>query len=165
MAMTGLGMGILFPTMYVVAQTAVPPTHLGVGSAAVRSLGKIGGLVEIAIFGNVVRQSLSTVFPRRVPVAALTYVMPAGGTSGTETRVLLDPAYREAVVQRAIGDDATGVPIGPEHERVVASVAAQVQSLLSDAFEALRVSLAAAISGDSSSRSRSVERQSRQRSS
>lgn len=144
-AIAGLGMGMLFPVLTLVVQSVVPPTQLGVGTGSVRYLGQIGGLLGIAIVGSVVNQSLVADLDRRLPAAALTYVRPAGGTSGAETRLLLDPAYRETVVQRAIQDAATAVPAGPERDRRVAAVSAQVQNLLSQALEELRLALAAAI--------------------
>ncbi len=53
-------MGIIFPVVTVVAQNRLPPTQLGVGTAAVRYLGQAGGAIGVALVGAVVNQSLAS---------------------------------------------------------------------------------------------------------
>ena len=59
----GLGMGTLFSVVGVVAQNVLPPTQLGVGTAAVRYLGQIGGVVGVSIVGTVVNHALAGSLP------------------------------------------------------------------------------------------------------
>jgi len=59
-ATSGLWMGLIFPVVTVVAQNRLPPTQLGVGTAAVRYLGQAGGAIGVATVGAVVNQSLAS---------------------------------------------------------------------------------------------------------
>jgi hypothetical protein len=144
-AIAGLGMGILFPAITVIAQNAVAPSHLGVGTGAVRYLGQIGGLAGIAIVGSVVNQSLAGDLRQRLPAPAMTDIVPTGVGARTETRVLTDPAYRDEQIQRATEVAVARVPAGPEHDQSVAIAAARARDHLSQAYEALRLSLAIAV--------------------
>jgi EmrB/QacA subfamily drug resistance transporter len=145
LAVAGLGMGMLFPAITVIAQNAMPATALGAGTGALRYVGLIGGLLGIAIVGSIVNQSLASELSQRLPTSAMAYVVPAGADTRTETRVLTDPAYREEQIQRAIEAAVARVPAGAQHDQTVATVTVQVQDQLRLAHEALRLSLAAAV--------------------
>ena len=71
----------------------------------------------------------------------------------TNPQVLINAQYRDTVMQTAkhfAAENAVAhVPSGPQHDQIAAAVAAQamqqVQHLLNQVFEALRLSLAVAI--------------------
>jgi hypothetical protein len=144
-ATAGLGMGALLSVVGMVALNTVPPTHLGAGSAAVRYVGQIGGTVGVAIVGTVVNLSLANDLDRRLPAAAVTHLATEGVTVVTTPQVLVDPTYRATAMRVAVRAIAAHVPAGPHHAQLMAAATRQVQHLLTQVFEALRLSLAVAI--------------------
>jgi EmrB/QacA subfamily drug resistance transporter len=66
MVLTGIGTGSFF-SLLTVAQNAVPPSHLGVSTAANRYLGQLGATLGIAIVGTVVTSSLSANLTNNLP--------------------------------------------------------------------------------------------------
>lgn len=141
----GLGMGVLFCAVYVVAQSAMSPTQLGVGTAAVRYLGQIGGILGLAIVGTVVNLTLSTDLGHRLPASASQQLTPESLASATSTQALVNPDYRVALVQSVAAEAASRVPAGPQHDQLVAAATAQAQQLLEQVFAALKLSLAVSI--------------------
>jgi len=149
----GIGLGTFFSVLTLSAQNALPRTRLGVGTGAVRYLGQLGSVLGVAIVGTIVNTTLSSDIVKRVPAAVVQQLTPAGFKFATNTQVLVNPPYRNTVV-RTVESFAqkiavAHVPPGPQHDQVAASVAAQaiqqVQHLLNQVFEALRLSLAFAI--------------------
>ena len=67
MSVTGLGTGVFFAVPIVVGQNALPASHLGVGTAAMRYLGQVGAVLGIAIVGAVVNHGISPALLRRLP--------------------------------------------------------------------------------------------------
>jgi hypothetical protein len=144
-ATAGLGMGALLSVVGIVALSTVPPTHLGAGAAAVRYVGQIGGTVGVAIVGTVVNLSLANDLARRLPATAVTRLASEGVTVATNPQVLVNPTYRATAIRVALRAVAAHVPAGPHHAQLMAAATRQVQHLLTQVFEALRLSLAVAI--------------------
>jgi EmrB/QacA subfamily drug resistance transporter len=149
----GIGLGTFFSVLTLSAQNALPRTRLGVGTGAVRYLGQLGSVLGVAIVGTIVNTTLSSDIVKRVPAAVVRQLTPAGFKFATNTQVLVNPPYRNTVVRTAESFAqkiaVAHVPPGPQHNQVAASVTAQaiqqVQHLLNQVFEALRLSLAFAI--------------------
>jgi EmrB/QacA subfamily drug resistance transporter len=68
MVLAGLGTGTFFSLM-AVGQNVLPPSRLGVGTAATRYLGQLGATLGIAIVGTVVNSSVSSDLLRRLPTS------------------------------------------------------------------------------------------------
>jgi EmrB/QacA subfamily drug resistance transporter len=153
MVIAGIGLGTFFSVLTVAAQNALPRTQLGVGTGAVRYLGQLGAVLGVAIVGTVVNQSLSSDIASRLPANAVKQLTPAGVKFATNPQVLVNPTYRDTVMHTAQGfavrNAMARVPAGPQHDQFAAAVAAQVmqqvQHLLNQVFEALRLSFAVAI--------------------
>jgi EmrB/QacA subfamily drug resistance transporter len=64
----GLGSGV-FQTLTPVAQNALPPSQLGVGTAAIRYLGQFGATLGIAIIGATVSSSMTGGLLQRLPTS------------------------------------------------------------------------------------------------
>ena len=149
----GIGLGTFFSVLTVAAQNALPRTQLGVGTGAVRYLGQLGAVLGVAIVGTVVNQSLSSDIASRLPANAVKQLTPAGVKFATNPQALVNSTYRDTVVHTAQGfavrNAVARVPPGPQHDQIAAAVAAQViqqvQHLLNQVFEALRLSFAVAI--------------------
>jgi hypothetical protein len=75
----------------------------------------------------------------------MTDIVPSGVGARTETRVLTDPADRDEQIHRAIEVAVASVPAGPEHDQSVAISVARARDHPSQAYEALRISLAVAV--------------------
>ncbi len=153
MVIAGVGMGTFFAVLTLAAQNALPRTRLGVGTGAVRYVGQLGAVLGVAIVGTVVNTSLSSDIARRLPATTVQQLTPEGVKFATNPQVLVNSTYHATVVRTAEGFAQrialAHVPPGPQHDQVAASVAAQaiqqVQHLLSQVFEALRLSLAFAL--------------------
>jgi hypothetical protein len=111
----------------------------------VRYLGQLGGTVGVAIVGTVVNQSLVGELERRLPPTAVRRLAADGVAVATNPQVLVSPTYRVTALRDAVRTIAARVPAGPPHARLVAAAMRQVQHLLAQVFEALRLSLAVAI--------------------
>jgi EmrB/QacA subfamily drug resistance transporter len=144
MVIAGIGLGTFFSVLTVAAQNALPRTMLGVGTGAVRYLGQLGAVLGVAIVGTVVNQTLSSDILKRIPGSTAQQLTPEGLKFATNPQALVNPAYRSTVVHTAKSFAVAHIPPGPQHEQIVATVGAQVQHLLNQVFEALRLSLAAA---------------------
>jgi MFS family permease len=59
MSLTGIGSGVFFSLPMLAVQNALPPSRLGVSTAAVRYMGQIGATLGIAIVGTVVTSAIS----------------------------------------------------------------------------------------------------------
>jgi hypothetical protein len=135
------------------AQNALPRTRLGIGTSAVRYLGQLGSVLGVAIVGTVVNNTLASDIASRLPASVARQLTPAGLKFATSPQVLVNPTYRDTVVHTAQHYAAQSavahVPPGPQHDQIVAAVAAQtmqqVQHLLDQVFATLKLSLALAI--------------------
>jgi len=153
MVIAGIGLGPFFSVLTIAAQNALPRTRLGIGTASVRYLGQLGAVLGVAIVGTVVNNTLASDIARRIPASIAHQLTPAGLKAATNPQVLVNPAYRDTVVHTAqhfaTQSAVAHVPHGPQHDQVVAAVAAQAmqqaQHLLDQVFAALRLSLAFAI--------------------
>jgi EmrB/QacA subfamily drug resistance transporter len=153
MVVMGLGTGTFFSLLNIVVQNALPRTQLGVGTAAVRYLGQLGATLGVAIVGTVVNSSLSSDLANRIPATTVQQLTPAGVKAATNTQILINPQYHDAVVQTAkdmaAKHAAAQVPAGPQHDQLVASVMAQTahyaQQMLDQVVAALKLSLMVAL--------------------
>jgi EmrB/QacA subfamily drug resistance transporter len=153
MVIAGIGLGPFFSVLTIAAQNALPRTRLGIGTSAVRYLGQLGSVLGVAIVGTVVNNTLADDIAHRIPASVAHQLTPAGLKAATNPQVLVNPTYRSTVVQTAQHFAAQSavahVSPGPQHDQVVASVAAQAmqqaQHLLDQVFAALKLSLAFAI--------------------
>lgn len=142
---TGLGMGTLLCVVTVVSQNTLPPNQLGVGTAAVRYIGQLGGVIGVSIVGAVVNLSLVRELQRRIPDTAVNRLHSEGVDLTTNPQVLIGSTYRESVLERALKAATAHVPAGPQHDQSVAVVTGQTHHLVNQVFEAFRLSLATAI--------------------
>jgi len=153
MVIAGLGIGVYFSVLNLAAQNAIPRSRLGVGTGSVRFLGQLGGVLGVAIVGTVVNNTVSSDIVKRLPAGVVKQLTPAGLQYATNPQILVNSTYRDTVVHTATGiavkNAVAHVPPGPQHAQLVASITAQVtqqvQHLLSQVFDALRLSLAVAI--------------------
>jgi len=70
MIVTGVGIGMFFPILTLVAQNVLPRYQLGVGTSTVTFFRSIGSVVGIAIIGTIVGHSLATQMGEKVPARA-----------------------------------------------------------------------------------------------
>ncbi len=153
MVIAGVGMGTFFSITTLTAQNALPRSRLGTGTSAVRYLGQLGSVLGVAIVGTIVNTTLSNDIVKRLPASTVQQLTPQGFQFATNPQVLINQQYRDTVVQTAKHYAAAAavahVPPGPQHNQIAAQAAAQamqqVQHLLAQVFEALRLSLALAI--------------------
>ena len=153
MVIAGIGLGPFFSVLTIAAQNALPRTRLGIGTSAVRYLGQLGSVLGVAIIGTVVNNSLASDIASRLPASTVKQLTPQGVQFATNPQVLVNPTYRDTVVNTAKHFAAQSavaqVPPGPQHDQIAASVAAQAmqqaQHLLDQVFAALKLSLAFAI--------------------
>jgi hypothetical protein len=153
MVIAGIGIGVFFSIMNLVAQNALPRASLGVGTAAVRYLGQIGGTMGIAIVGSVVNRTLSDDLAQRLPASTVKQLTPAGVKFATNPQVLVNQTYHDTVVHKAeqiaVSKAVAHVPAGPQHAQIAASVAAQVMQqvdhMLTQVFATLKLSLTVAV--------------------
>src|SRR5579884_377486 len=153
MVIAGLGTGVFFSLLTIVVQNALPRTQLGVGTAAVRYLGQLGATLGIAVVGTVVNGSLAGDLATRIPASTVQQLTPAGVKAATDTQVLINPQYHATVVRTAENiaarNAAEQVPVGPQHDQIVASATAQalqhVHQLLDQVFATLKLSLMVAL--------------------
>ena len=153
MAVAGIGIGIFFSILTLAVQNALPRTRLGVGTGAVRYLSQLGSTLGVAIVGTVVNNTISSDIVNRLPASAVKQLTPAGLKFATNPQVLINTTYHDMVVKTAEGfavaRATANIPPGPGHNQAAAAAAAQaiqqVQHLLNQVFEALKLSLAVAI--------------------
>lgn len=153
MVITGIGIGLLFPLQTLTAQNAVPRDRIGVGTGVISYLRALGQTLGVAIVGTVVNNAIASDLPNRVPANTIQQLTPAGWQAATNTEVLIDQTYRNAVMQTAqqyaSKAAAASVPPGPQHNviarQAVAQASQQVAHLLDQVFAALKLSMVQAI--------------------
>jgi EmrB/QacA subfamily drug resistance transporter len=153
MVVAGIGIGIFFSILTLAVQNALPRTRLGVGTGAVRYLSQLGSTLGVAIVGTVVNNTISSDIVNRLPASAVKQLTPAGLKFATNPQVLVNSTYHDTVVKTAerfaVAQATSHIPPGPQHNQAAAAAAAQaiqqVQHLLNQVFEALKLSLAVAI--------------------
>src|SRR5258708_28362603 len=90
MVLAGIGTGTFFSLM-AVGQNVLPPSRLGVGTAATRYLGQLGATLGIAIVGTVVNSSVSSDSLRRLPTSKAGQFALAGALQHGFVAVLVFP--------------------------------------------------------------------------
>ena len=99
MSITGIGIGSLFPVLTIVAQNALLPTQLGIGTGTVNYLRQLGQTLGVAIIGAMVHFSLASNISRRLPSALVKQIRPADLKAATDPQILINPVYRDTIVQ------------------------------------------------------------------
>ncbi len=149
MVVAGIGIGIFFSILTLAVQNALPRTRLGVGTGAVRYLSQLGSTLGVAIVGTVVNNTISSDIVNRLPASAVKQLTPAGLKFATNPQVLVNSTYHDTVVKTAerfaVAQATSHIPPGPQHNQAAAQAIQQVQHLLNQVFEALKLSLAVAI--------------------
>jgi EmrB/QacA subfamily drug resistance transporter len=107
LAIGGLGMGQLGPSMVLIVQNAVPYKDLGVASAGLSFLRSLGGVMGSAALGAVYSNRVETLVPRYVGAEALANVPDVNALQG-RPRVIraLDEPIRSQVIH-AFSDSIT----------------------------------------------------------
>ncbi len=144
-ALAGLGMGVLFTATSVAVQNSLPPTHLGVGFGIVRYLGQMGGTIGVAIVGTVVNYSFAREIARRLPQGATRYLTQAQLATVRNPQALLSPSLHATLVQSAMRRTVSSIPGGAGRETSVAAATTKLHHVLTQVFEALRLSLSVSI--------------------
>ncbi len=157
MIISGVGIGIFFSVMTLAVQNALPRTRMGVGTGAITYIRALGQTLGVAIVGSVVNNTIASDILTRIPASTVKQLTPAGLKFATDPQVLTNPVYKDTVVKQAesyassaAAKAATAhIPPGPQHDAVAHHAAAQailqVQHMLNQVFDALRLSLAVAI--------------------
>jgi len=149
MVIAGLGLGSFFSILTLAAQNSLPRARLGVGTGAVRYLGQLGSVLGVAVVATVVNQTLANDIVKRLPANAAQQLTPQGLKAATNPQVLVNSTYHSTLVHTAenyaVKNATAHVPSGPQHDAIAAQVILQVQHLLNQVFEALRLSFAVAL--------------------
>lgn len=100
MIIGGLGLGTFFGLLALAAQNALPRAQLGVGTAAVRYMGQVGGVLGVAIIGAVVNGALSNdLTPRLARIPNISAMPTSVVNAATNPQVLVNSDYRIGLVQ------------------------------------------------------------------
>ena len=91
MVMSGLGFGLVLPTMGVVIQNAVPHQYLGVASSSNQFFRQIGAVLGIAVLGAVLANSYAASFDDHLPAEARAEIPPATLAAFDDPTLALDP--------------------------------------------------------------------------
>jgi EmrB/QacA subfamily drug resistance transporter len=149
MVIVGLGLGSFFSILTLAAQNSLPRARLGVGTGAVRYLGQLGSVLGVAIVATVVNQTLANDIGNRLPANAAKQLTAQGLKAATNPQVLVNSTYHSTLVHTAenfaVKSATAHVPPGPQHDAIAAQVILQVQHLLNQVFDALRLSFAVAL--------------------
>ena len=149
MVIAGLGLGSFFSILTLAAQNSLPRTRLGVGTGAVRYLGQLGSVLGVAIVATVVNQTLANDIVKRLPANAAKQLTPQGLQAATNPQVLVNASYHSTLVHTAenlaVKSATAHVPPGPQHAAIATQVIHQVDTLLTQVFDALRLSFAVAL--------------------
>jgi EmrB/QacA subfamily drug resistance transporter len=129
MVVMGFGLGITMPLYLLAVQNAVPYSILGAATSSTAFFRSIGGSVGLAIFGSVMNNRFASVLVSRIPADFIKLVPPEQLNA-----LVRDP---EAI----ISPEAQG-----QLQAIVAKMGDQGAALLPKVLEALRESLARAIS-------------------
>jgi EmrB/QacA subfamily drug resistance transporter len=70
MAITGVGVGTVFPTLSVVVQSAFPYRMLGTANAARQFFNNLGAVMGVPVMATIVIETLKNELPRHLPAAA-----------------------------------------------------------------------------------------------
>ena len=149
MVIAGLGLGSFFSILTLAAQNSLPRARLGVGTGAVRYLGQLGSVLGVAIVATVVNQTLANDIVKRLPANAAKQLTPQGLQAATNPQVLVNASYHSTLVHTAenlaVKSATAHVPPGPQHNAIATQVIHQVDTLLTQVFDALRLSFAVAL--------------------
>ncbi len=134
MIIAGLGLGIFFAVLTLVAQNALSPGHLGVGTGTITYLRALGQTLGVAIVGTVISNVLSSELTLHLPPTTLQALTPAELKLATNPQTLINPNYRSTLTQ-----------VVQKNVRNLARTPQQTQQLLQQIFNVLRQALAVAL--------------------
>ena len=97
MVIAGVGLGIFFAVLTLVAQNALPRTQLGVGTGAITYLRSVGQTLGVAITGSVVNNIIASDLPNHLP-NGYKQLGAQGLAAATNQQVLINSDYRNNVV-------------------------------------------------------------------
>lgn len=103
MVISGLGFGLVLPTMSVVTQNAVPHEFLGVATSSRQFFMQIGQVLGIAIFGVVLASSYQSAFDERLPEEARAQVPAATLARFDDPTLPLDERNYATVQEEILG--------------------------------------------------------------
>jgi EmrB/QacA subfamily drug resistance transporter len=112
----GAGLGMTMQIMILASQNAVPPDHIGTGTAAVNSFRSLGGAFGTALFGALFIAGLSHWIPKLVPAAAASGIHVHGSFSMTSAQLhAFPPAVQHGILESFVRSLHTvflvGVPV------------------------------------------------------
>lgn len=77
MIVTGLGLGLLMPTITLAVQNAFPPRQIGVVTSSLQFFRQIGGTIGIALMGTFLTNRLAANMARDIPAETLNSIPPS----------------------------------------------------------------------------------------
>lgn len=145
MIIAGLGMGMFFPVQTLAVQNAIPRSRMGVGTGVVTYLRALGQTLGVAVAGTVVNNTIADDLVTRVTPSTIERLTPAGWQAATNTQILINQDYRNAVIhtaqQAAVKSATANIPPGPQHDAVAQQAAQQTLQMLTSVFDALKQAL------------------------
>lgn len=90
MIVTGLGLGLLMPTITLAVQNAFPPRQIGVVTSALQFFRQIGGTIGIALMGTFLTSRLAANMSRDIPAETLNSI-PASARDALSPQALANP--------------------------------------------------------------------------
>ncbi|WP_165423620.1 MDR family MFS transporter [Ktedonosporobacter rubrisoli] len=145
LVITGLGLGVFFAMLSLVAQLAVPHTQLGVATGAIRYLQTLGQALGPALMGTIVNLVLAGNLTQRLPTDAACYLTPAEMGNLANPQLLLNAAYRQTLVRNMQEVALKHIPAGPQHDALAQQALLHVSSLLDQIFVVVKQVLASSL--------------------
>ncbi len=107
LAICGLGMGQMGPSLTIIVQNAVEYRELGVATAGLSFIRTLGGVVGSAVIGAVFQNRLNTLIPRYVGAEGLASVPNVDALKGKPSVIHALPEPVQGEVVRAFADSIT----------------------------------------------------------
>lgn len=161
MVLAGIGVGMFFSILTLVAQNALPHSRIGVGTGTITYLRAIGQTLGTAIVGAVINSTTTADITARLSAIGTGGLSAQVTRSVTDTQVLINSTYKEAVVKnvvhsavvQAVHTATAAIPPGPQHDQQVLAVTLQVTgqvteqtvAFLNQVFSTLRQSLSVGV--------------------
>lgn len=126
MVVTGVGFGLVLPTMSVAVQNAVDYRYLGVATSASQFFRQIGGVIGTAIFGSVLASSYRSAFASELPADARAAFPPPVLRQFDDPTLALD-THRYGIVldqlrQMPGGEDLLQLAVSAQQEAVAVAI-------------------------------------------
>ena len=107
LAIAGLGMGQIGPSLTIIVQNAVEYRDLGVATAGLSFIRTLGGVFGSAVIGAVFQNRLNTLIPRYVGAEAISQLPDPEALRGTPSVIRALPEPIQSQVIRAFADAIT----------------------------------------------------------